>query len=93
MTHNTTHTLPAPDGSGLDGPVPAPTGDLLIGGEWVPARSGDRRDQLDPSNGRPLASIAIGGPEDIYEAITAANDAFPAWSRWPAQWASTWMTS
>jgi len=84
MTHNTRHTLPAPAGSGLDSPVPVPTGDLLIDGEFVPARSGDRREQLDPSNGRPLASIAIGGPDDIDQAIGSATDAFAAWSSWPA---------
>src|SRR4051812_26463039 len=85
MTHNTRHTMPPPEGSGLDAPVPVPSGDLLIGGEFVPARSGERRDQLDPSNGRPLASIAIGGPDDIDQAITSATDAFSAWSKWPAQ--------
>ncbi len=84
MTHNTPHTMPAPQGSGLDSPVPVPTGDLLIDGAWMPASSGDRREQLDPSNGRPLASIAIGGPDDIDQAIASASTAFRSWSTWPA---------
>ena len=82
MTQN---TVPAPDGSGLDAPLIVPAGDLLIDGQWLPAVSGERREQLDPSNGRTLASIAIGGPADIDQAIASSAAAFPAWSNWPAQ--------
>src|SRR5687767_8384945 len=71
MAHNP-HTIPAPDGSGLDAPLPVPAGDLLIDGQWLPATSGERREQIDPSNGRPLASIAIGGPTDIDQAIASS---------------------
>ena len=82
MTH---YSVPAPEGSGLDAALPVPTGDLLIDGQWLPAASGERREQLDPSTGRPLASIAIGGPTDIDQAIASSAAAFPAWSNWPAQ--------
>jgi acyl-CoA reductase-like NAD-dependent aldehyde dehydrogenase len=85
MTHTTAHTMPAPNGSGLDSPLPVPAGDLLIDGHWVPSASGERREQLDPSTGRPLASIAIGGPADIDQAIASSSAAFPGWSSWPAQ--------
>ena len=92
MAHNP-HTIPAPDGSGLDAPLPVPAGDLLIDGEWTPAASGERREQLDPSNGRPLASIAIGGPADIDQAIASSAAAFPAWSNWPARAGATCCSS
>jgi acyl-CoA reductase-like NAD-dependent aldehyde dehydrogenase len=85
MTNTRAHTMPAPHGSGLDAPLAVPTGDLLIDGQWLPAASGARREQLDPSNGQPLASIAIGGPADIDQAIASATAASAAWVGWPAQ--------
>ncbi|MGD9998734.1 MAG: aldehyde dehydrogenase [Ilumatobacteraceae bacterium] len=84
MTQRST-TIPAPAGSGLDEPLAIPSGDLLIGGEWTAAASGARRDQLDPSTGQPIASIASGGAADVGQAIASASDAFAAWSAWPAQ--------
>lgn len=77
-------SVPAPAGSGLDEPLRLPSGDLLIAGSWVPAASGARREQLDPSTARPLASVAMGGPPDIEAAIAAATDASAAWRAWPA---------
>jgi acyl-CoA reductase-like NAD-dependent aldehyde dehydrogenase len=85
MRQDSLHTVPAPLGSGLDAPLHVPAGDLLIDGHWLPAASGERREQLDPSNARPLASIAIGGADDIDQAIASSTAAFPAWSNWPAQ--------
>lgn len=77
-------SVPAPAGSGLEGPLHLPSGDLLIAGTWVPAASGARREQLDPSSARPLASVAMGGPQDIDAAIAAADEASAAWRAWPA---------
>ncbi|WP_322748333.1 MULTISPECIES: aldehyde dehydrogenase family protein [unclassified Frankia] len=54
---------------------------LLIGGEWVPARSGRRLTTLDPATGAPLGTVADAGAEDVDLAVTAAAAAFadPAW--------------
>jgi acyl-CoA reductase-like NAD-dependent aldehyde dehydrogenase len=54
---------------------------LLIGGEWVPARSGRRLTTLDPATGAPLGTVADAGAEDVDAAVSAATRAFadPAW--------------
>jgi acyl-CoA reductase-like NAD-dependent aldehyde dehydrogenase len=56
-----------------------PSGDLLIGDRWESDASGGRRVHLNPSNGEPLASIAMAGPAEIDRAIDAARTAFPSW--------------
>jgi acyl-CoA reductase-like NAD-dependent aldehyde dehydrogenase len=55
---------------------------LLIGGEWVPARSGKTIDTIDPTTEEVLTSIAAAGAEDVEAAVTAARKAFndPAWA-------------
>ena len=75
MAHNP-HTIPAPDGSGLDAPLPGSGRRPPDRRSVAPAVSGERREQIDPSNGRPLASIAIGGPADIDQAIASSAAAF-----------------
>jgi succinate-semialdehyde dehydrogenase/glutarate-semialdehyde dehydrogenase len=57
---------------------------LLIGGEWVEARSGGRFDVTDPATGEPTGSVPDGGAEDVRAAIDAASDAFPGWNGLPA---------
>ncbi|HJR99240.1 MAG TPA: aldehyde dehydrogenase family protein [Actinomycetota bacterium] len=56
--------------------------ELLVGGEWVQARSGDRLTVTDPSTGRPVTDVAGAGEEDIDAAVAAARAAFDdgAWS-------------
>jgi aldehyde dehydrogenase (NAD+) len=55
---------------------------LLIGGSWVPARSGAVRPALDPATGQPIAAIAEGGLEDVDDAVRAARSAFEGpWRR------------
>jgi (Z)-2-((N-methylformamido)methylene)-5-hydroxybutyrolactone dehydrogenase len=49
---------------------------LFIGGEWVAPTDGELVESLDPSNGRPWATVAFGGPLDMDRAVAAANDAF-----------------
>jgi aldehyde dehydrogenase (NAD+) len=56
---------------------------LFIGGEWRRAISGETFDCINPSNGKVLAKVARGGPDDIDAAVTAARLAFEGeWSSW-----------
>lgn len=57
--------------------------ELLIGGKWVPAVSGELLDVFDPSTARVLAKIAAGGAADIDAAVKAARRAFssPPWAK------------
>jgi acyl-CoA reductase-like NAD-dependent aldehyde dehydrogenase len=57
--------------------------ELLIGGEWVAARSGERLTVTDPSTGHPVTDVAAAGNEDVDAAVAAAQVAFDdgAWSR------------
>ena len=41
--------------------VQLPSGDLLIGDRWEADTSGGRREQINPSTGEALASVAMGG--------------------------------
>jgi aldehyde dehydrogenase (NAD+) len=51
----------------------------LIGGEQVPAASGETFESLDPSTAQPLATLALGGPKDVDRAVAAARAALPMW--------------
>ncbi|WP_238365362.1 5-carboxymethyl-2-hydroxymuconate semialdehyde dehydrogenase [Mesobacterium pallidum] len=55
-----------------------------IGGENVPAASGETFHTISPVDLKPLAKVARGGAEDIDRAVAAAKAAFPAWSRTPS---------
>ncbi len=48
---------------------------LLIDGEWVPAGDGRTFETIDPSTGRPIASVAHAGPSDVERAVAAARRA------------------
>jgi aldehyde dehydrogenase (NAD+) len=55
---------------------------LLIGGEWVEARSGATFETLNPVNGTVLAHLAEGRADDVDRAVAAARAAFEGpWSR------------
>ena len=56
---------------------------LLIGGRWCDAASGQRIEVLDPATEQMLASVPRGGAEDIDRAVAAARETFEsrAWSR------------
>jgi acyl-CoA reductase-like NAD-dependent aldehyde dehydrogenase len=45
---------------------------LLIGGEWVEAADGRTFETVDPSTGRAIADVALGGAEDVDRAARAA---------------------
>jgi aldehyde dehydrogenase (NAD+) len=49
---------------------------LLIGGAWVPAVSGERVAAVNPADGSTLAHVARGGEADIDAAVAAARAAF-----------------
>jgi aldehyde dehydrogenase (NAD+) len=51
----------------------------LIGGEWVPARSGETIDVVNPATGETLARVPRGGAADVDDAVRAATEAFPSW--------------
>ena len=51
----------------------------LIGGDQVPAASRETFESLDPSTAKPLATLALGGPDDVDRAVAAAQSALPGW--------------
>ena len=53
----------------------------LIGGAWVPALTGKKREVLDPSTGRLLMTTADSGARDVHNAVAAAKKAF-SWGPW-----------
>ncbi|HST25687.1 MAG TPA: NAD-dependent succinate-semialdehyde dehydrogenase [Gaiellaceae bacterium] len=57
---------------------------LLIGGEWVGASSGERFDVTNPANGEIVGSMPDGSQEDVQAAIDAAAAALDGWKSLPA---------
>jgi len=49
---------------------------LLIGGEEIPGARGESRTLVDPSTNSPLATVAMGGPDDARHAMEVAEKAF-----------------
>jgi aldehyde dehydrogenase (NAD+) len=60
---------------------------MYIGGEWVEAASGKSFETIDPSTGKPFATIARGDREDAAKAIDAAYEAHRAgtWRSLPGE--------
>ena len=54
---------------------------MLIGGEWVDARSGASFESINPYTAQPWATLPRAGAEDVDAAVRAARDAFESWSR------------
>jgi (Z)-2-((N-methylformamido)methylene)-5-hydroxybutyrolactone dehydrogenase len=48
---------------------------MLIGGQWVDAKSGEARETIDPFRGEPWATAPSGGPDDVDRAVAAARSA------------------
>ena len=63
----------------LDVMQAVPSGDLLVGGDRVRDTSAGSREQLDPSTGGRLATVALAGPDEIDAAVRAARDAQDDW--------------
>lgn len=55
---------------------------MLIGGEWVEAKSGKLMDALDPATEQVLTKVPEADKEDIDRAVTAARKAFES-GPWP----------
>ncbi len=60
---------------------------MLVGGDWVDARSGRTFESVDPYTGRPWAEVPRAGPEDVDAAVRAARAAFDdgPWGRAPGR--------
>jgi acyl-CoA reductase-like NAD-dependent aldehyde dehydrogenase len=56
---------------------------MLIGGKWVDAASGETFAVEDPAHRASIAEVPRGRAEDVDRAMKAAAEAFPAWSRTP----------
>src|SRR5260370_42003350 len=56
---------------------------LLIGNQWVPARSGKTFETINPTTGKVLATVAEGDAADVDEAVRVSRYAFEEgpWSR------------
>ncbi len=57
-------------------------GRLWIGGEWKDAVSGRSFESINPATGKPITTLAEGGPPDIEQAVAAARRALTA-GDWP----------
>jgi acyl-CoA reductase-like NAD-dependent aldehyde dehydrogenase len=53
----------------------------IIGGKFVPAKSGKTYDRLDPFTGKVATRAPASGLDDVRAAVDAAAAAFPAWSK------------
>jgi len=51
----------------------------LIGGEWVPAASGETIPVINPATGETIMNVPRGAAADVDAAVAAAAAAFPAW--------------
>jgi aldehyde dehydrogenase (NAD+) len=54
---------------------------LLVDGRWVSSASASTTDVVDPVTEAVLGTVPAGDPADAAAAVTAAAEAFPAWSR------------
>ena len=59
--------------------------EMLIGGEWQAAKSGEQLDVVDPASEETVGSVPSGSPDDVDKAVAAATAAFPDWSRTDAE--------
>jgi aldehyde dehydrogenase (NAD+) len=57
--------------------------ELFIGGKFVPPKSGKYFDSINPATEEVLAEIALASQADVDAAYSAAQKAFPAWSKLP----------
>ncbi len=55
-----------------------------IGGQWVPAKSGKTRANINPATGEHLGDFPESGADDVAAAVAAARAAFDAWRLMPA---------
>lgn len=56
----------------------------FIGGQSLPALSGQTLTLFSPANGEAIATIAKSGPEDVHRAVETAQQGFKEWSKMTA---------
>jgi aminomuconate-semialdehyde/2-hydroxymuconate-6-semialdehyde dehydrogenase len=56
----------------------------FIGGKFAAPLRGNYLDNVEPATGKPYSQVADSDERDVDLAVTAAENAFPAWSRTPA---------
>ena len=56
-----------------------------INGQWAGSNASEWRDVINPATGEVLASVPLGGAEDVNAAVEAAAAAFPEWRRTPPE--------
>ncbi len=56
----------------------------FIGGAFVPPAAGEYLDDIGPASGEVIAQIPDSDGQDVDDAVRAARNAFPSWSRTPA---------
>ncbi|WP_413099843.1 gamma-aminobutyraldehyde dehydrogenase [Streptomyces sp. Inha503] len=56
---------------------------MFIAGNAVPAISGRAEDVLNPATGETIATVPLGGEEDVDRAVAAADAAFWGWAETP----------
>jgi aldehyde dehydrogenase (NAD+) len=54
---------------------------FYIDGEWVDPQSTETLEVINPATEKPVATIALGAPEDVDRAVAAARSAFESFSR------------
>ena len=57
---------------------------LLIGGQWTAARSGETEEVRSPFDGSVVGEVPTAGPEDVELALAAAERGAATWRRTPA---------
>jgi malonate-semialdehyde dehydrogenase (acetylating)/methylmalonate-semialdehyde dehydrogenase len=57
----------------------------FVNGRWVESRSNEWRDVINPASGEVIASVPMSDQAEVLAAIQAAQAAFPAWRRTPAE--------
>ncbi|MEM6903141.1 MAG: aldehyde dehydrogenase family protein, partial [Pseudomonadota bacterium] len=60
--------------------MPAST-QFYINGQWVDPTTPNEADVINPANEQAFATISFGTAADVDKAVTAAEAAFPAWSK------------
>jgi len=56
---------------------------ILVNGEWKESKSGEYHQSYNPSSGEVIAHVPYVSKEEVHEAVTAAQQAFPKWSNLP----------
>ena len=62
-------------------PIADHTRKFYIGGDWVEPRSSETIEVINPTTEKPVATIALGGQEDVDAAVAAAASAFETFSQ------------